>query len=152
MNFLRRRPRSGTTFDMTPMIDVVMQLLIFFMFTNQLAALVRSPVDLPREQGEKEEAARRKPTMVIDVRADGMLLVDSRPVTRAELTQFITTEVTRLGDAANVDVLVRADQTAPARYLNDVARELVRHGVRKWRLGTQEPDERTRSAPPGGSR
>lgn len=141
MNFSKRRARSGTSFDMTPMIDVVMQLLIFFMFTNQLAALVRSPVDLPREQGE-EEKAMQKPSMVIDVRSDGMLLVDSHEVTRDELTQLIKAEVARTGDAGAVDVLVRADQTGPARYLNDVARELVRHGVRRWRLGTQEPDAR----------
>jgi biopolymer transport protein ExbD len=134
---------------MTPMIDVVMQLLIFFMFTSQLAALVRSPVDLPREPGEQESGAR-KPSMVIDVRSDGMLLVDSRYVTRSELTQLIKSEVSRVGDAAVMDVLVRADQTAPARYLNDVARELVRQGVRRWRLGTQEPDGRgARAGGPG---
>lgn len=138
MNFSRRRSHRGVTFDMTPMIDVVMQLLIFFMFTNQLASLVRSPMDLPQEQGE-EESATRKPTMVIDVRADGMLLVDSRPVTRAELTQFIKTEVARQGDPAGVEVLVRADRSGPARFLNDVVRELRRHGIRTLRLGTQEP-------------
>lgn len=151
MNFSRRRPRSGAGFDMTPMIDVVMQLLIFFMFTNQLAAMARSPVDLPKEQGEKDQAAAKKPSMVIDVRADGMLLVDSRQVSRAELTQVIVAEVARAGDAGSLEVLVRADQTAPARYLNDVARELVRHGVRKWKLGTQEPDTRPSKTRSGGS-
>lgn len=141
MNFSKRRSRSGISFDMTPMIDVVMQLLIFFMFTNQLAALVRSPVDLPREQGE-EEKETRKPSMVIDVRSDGALLVDSREVTRDELTQLIKAEVARAADPSMVDVLVRADQAGPSRYVNHVATELVRHGVRKWRLGTQEPDVR----------
>jgi biopolymer transport protein ExbD len=141
MNFSRRRSKRGVVFDMTPMIDVVMQLLIFFMFTNQLASMVRSPVDLPREQGD-EEAATRKPTMVIDIRADGMLLVDSRPVSRADLTQIIKAEVARVGDAAKIDVLVRADRNGPAKYLNDVARELRRQGVRTLPFGVQEPEGR----------
>lgn len=151
MNFSHRRARTIGGFDLTPMIDVVMQLLIFFMFTNQMAAMVRSPVDLPREPGEKEPATR-KPSMVIDVRADGTLLVDSTRVTRGELTELVQAEVARQGSAEGVDVLVRADQTAPARFLNDVARELVRHGVRKWRLGTQEPNERSGAPAPGGAR
>lgn len=145
MNFTKRKRAAGATFDMTPMIDVVMQLLIFFMFTNQMASLVRSPVDLPKEVGETQEADA-KPSMVIDVRADGMLLVDSHPVTREGLTQLIAAEVERAGDPARVDVLIRADQTGPSRYMNDVARELQRHGVRKLRMGTQEPDR----APRGG--
>ena len=149
MNFSQRRRRNTASFDLTPMIDVVMQLLIFFMFTNQMAAMVRSPVDLPREPGEKEPATR-KPSMVIDVRADGVLLVDSTVVTREELTQLVQAEAARHGGGEDVDVLVRADQGAPARYLNDVARELVRHGVRKWRLGTQEPNERARGGSAGG--
>ena len=39
--------------DMTPMIDIVFQLLIFFLVTAQMAQQTRATLDLPKEKGEE---------------------------------------------------------------------------------------------------
>ncbi|MGE3107379.1 MAG: ExbD/TolR family protein [Phycisphaerales bacterium] len=144
--------RKGVgTFDLTPMIDVVMQLLIFFLFTSQFASMARSPMDLPKQSGEEAEA-EVPAELVIDVHADGRAMIESRAVTREELTRAIQAEIARQGDAAAVDVLVRADRVAPARFLNEVANELIRLKVRNWRLGTQDPGgEKPTGGNPGGT-
>ncbi|MCH8037092.1 MAG: biopolymer transporter ExbD, partial [Proteobacteria bacterium] len=41
---------------MTPMIDVVFQLMIFFMYTAQFAQVTRTAIDLPDEAGEEQVA------------------------------------------------------------------------------------------------
>lgn len=139
MKLRRSRSVGVASFDLTPMIDVVMQLLIFFLFTSQFASMARSPMDLPKQAGEEVEEIEQA-AIVIDIQADGQAMIESRPVTREGLTRTLEAEVARVGgDPGGVEVLVRADRTASARHLNDIARELVRLKIRNWRLGTQDP-------------
>lgn len=139
MRLSRTRRRATGSFDLTPMIDVVMQLLIFFLFTSQFAAMARSPMDLPKQAGEDSEVVEAA-AVVIDIQADGQTLIESRRVTREELTRMLQAEIARVGgDPAGVEVLVRADRSASARMLNEIARELIRLRIRNWRLGTQDP-------------
>ena len=53
----RRRKSRLLPVDMTPMIDIVFQLLIFFLTTAQLAQFSRAEMDLPEEAGEQVETA-----------------------------------------------------------------------------------------------
>ncbi len=131
---VRRSPIRA--FDMTPMIDVVLQLIIFFMFTSQFGQVTRSDVELPREAGEEEPETER-PTLVIDLSAAGVLLVEARPMTVERVSRLVSIEVERVGGRAElVDVLIRADRRAPAARLNELATRLSELGVRRWRLGT----------------
>ena len=58
MNFRSRDKQERLLpVDMTPMIDIVFQLLIFFLTTAQLAQFSRAAMDLPQEAGEETEAA-----------------------------------------------------------------------------------------------
>lgn len=136
MNFTRKRRERSDLIDLTPMIDVVMQLIIFFMYTNQFAQVVRTQLDLPKEPGEKRDDPEPA-SIVIDMTANGSLLVEGEPVTRADLLLRVSTEV-RAGEASGKPptVLLRADRSAASKHLNELATELVKLGVRDWRLGT----------------
>jgi len=131
----RRRLRSGTgEFDMTPMIDVVFQLIIFFMYTSQFSALTRSPIDLPTEPGEDDTAETS--AIVVDLRADGDFLVERDIVSFQRVVEMVRLEAVRLGDPTAVELLIRADRSAEARPLNALASRLAEIGVRNWQLGT----------------
>ena len=56
-----RSSARAVNIDMTPMIDIVFQLLIFFLVTSQMAEQTRTELDLPREKGEEsvEQAQAR---------------------------------------------------------------------------------------------
>ncbi len=123
--------------DLTPMIDVVLQLIIFFMFTNQFGQLAHTAVDLPKEAGEQSRDAA-KPSLVIDIEANGGLRLDGRPLQHESLLRVLAREIDRAqGDATRVDVLVRADRAAPAAHLNRLAEDFAARGVRRWRLATE---------------
>lgn len=124
-------------FDMTPMIDVVLQLIIFFMYTTQFSQVVRSEVELPLETGE-EEAVEQTDEIIIDVRADSTYLVAGVETSLDDVIAMVRAEVEASVDEP-VRVLVRADKTAPARPLNELAERLALAGVKSWRLGTERP-------------
>lgn len=146
MTFLARRHRPRHGWDMTPMIDVVLQLIIFFMYTAQFSHLLRSPLDLPAERGERAEA-RAPAAFVVDVLRTGQLVVEREPITLDRLAGMIQLELARAGpDAARVDVLVRAHRDAPAAHLNAIAARLAAIGVRSWRLGTADQPLRPAAA------
>lgn len=124
---------------MTPMVDVVLQLLIFFMFTSQFAQITRTPMDLPEEAGEPQDT-ERPAAIVIDVQADGFMRVSGEPVDLDRLARMVEIEIARRGgDAALVDVMIRADRTAQATYLNRIAERLRAKGVTSWKLASTDP-------------
>lgn len=133
MRRIRHRPTRG--FDLTPMIDVVLQLIIFFMFTSQFGQISRTPVDLPVEPGEG--AAEAHPSLVVDITEAGAYVVDAKPLTFDRVVALVENEIARSGGAQRVVVLVRPDRHATAAALNRLAEELARRGVRRWSMATR---------------
>jgi len=132
-----QRERVGR-FDLTPMIDVTLQLIIFFMFTSQLGQVAHTQVDLPLEPGEKT-VADTPPSFVIDLTGDGRLMLETRPISRAHFLRLVDQEIARTGGADNVSILVRPDRNARAQLLNALALELRERGVRRWKIATTDP-------------
>lgn len=127
--------------DLTPMIDVVLQLIIFFMLTSKFGELRRTEIDLPRQPGERERS-EREPALIVDLTGDGRTLVDSGPVSLLELERIAAAGLARSASPADFDVLIRPDRNAPASELDRVLGRLASIGVTTWKLGTVEPDGR----------
>jgi biopolymer transport protein ExbD len=139
MRFTTRQRARTLEFELTPMIDVVLQLIIFFMVTSQVSRLVRSEVDLPPEPGVAERA-EQEGLFIIDVTADGLIIAESRVITRDRFLGMVRAEIARVNDDPGaVRLLVRADRNAPTRAVNQIARDLADLGIRGWRIGTITP-------------
>jgi biopolymer transport protein ExbD len=123
--------------DLTPMIDVVFQLIIFFMFTSQFGELRRTEIDLPREQGE-EEPVPQQPAMIIDLTGEGDYLFESKPTSLLEIERIAASGVSSESDSNPFDVLVRPDRNAPAVHLDRLLLRLSNVGVKRWKLATVE--------------
>ena len=107
---------------MTPMIDVVFQLLIFFMTIPQVAALTQEPLELPKLKGTEDQ---QQLTLTINVTEAGDLRMGGQPITIAGLVSYLTDELARVGgDASRLTVVVRADERGESR-----ARERSRDGA-----------------------
>jgi biopolymer transport protein ExbD len=133
MRFGRSRSPQKASFDLTPMIDVVLLLIIFFTLTAQFARTQQTPMDLPKEKGEK--APEEKPTaLVIDLNKDGTLSVLGTPTQLSDLTHMVEGEFGRFHE--DLDLTVRAHRECPAAHLNRLAEALAGAGVRNWKLAT----------------
>ena len=139
MRFTRPQGRRVAPFAMTPMVDVVLLLLIFFMFTSQFSQITRTPLDLPKEPGEGVEIDDSA-AIVLDLDKNGQIFVAAQPVDMDRLVRMVEVEIERRGgDVGLVDVLIRADRNAPAEHLNTIARRLRALGIGSWKLGTADP-------------
>ncbi|HVA48390.1 MAG TPA: biopolymer transporter ExbD [Pirellulales bacterium] len=121
----RRRPEEAEM-DMTPMIDVTFQLLIFFMLTNHLAN--PAPTLLPEAVHGRGVDAEGRQAIVIDEHGDYYLGDTIKPEAKATSLDALVDEVRLNARAAGqpLDVIVSAHRSV--KYVR--LRELVE------RLGT----------------
>lgn len=122
--------------DMTPLIDIVFQLLIFFLVTAQMAEVTRAQLDLPKEKGEEADDSD-KAGLTINVLADGSVVVADETLSEAALDRAIEAAIDAAGGADMLKPLVRADRNCDAERLNEVFRRLSSHGLAAIRLATE---------------
>jgi biopolymer transport protein ExbD len=133
MNLGRSRHPHEASFDLTPMIDVVLLLIIFFTMTSQFARTEQKMLDLPKQAGDPTRAVLPA-ALFIDVDKQGDLSLLGVTKSLPEMTKLASEEALRLGEG--LDVVVRADKECPARALNSLAESLAGAGIRHWKLAT----------------
>lgn len=144
MRLSRRQSKQEASFDLTPMIDVVMLLIVFFTLTSQFSRSEQAPLDLPAQRGDtaREKAAN---AVYLDMDRLGRLSTLGQAVDLPALASQIASQTGSKAPAeggakasrhAPVEVVVRADRLCPSMHLSRVAEELSRAGVVRWRLAT----------------
>ncbi len=103
-----RRRRGRTATELTPLIDVVFQLLVFFLLTTTFA-LPAVPLELPGAESARER--READTLVLSITEDGRLFIGDTPLPEDEL-ELVVRE--RLSAPPYERVLIRGD--IGARY------------------------------------
>lgn len=104
-----RKVSGEVGFNMTPMIDVVFQLIIFFLLSSHLSKQEKEvPLPLPSAASGKHEAVDDRPRLTVNVLADGTLLVASRPVTADDLVPLLRERRAAHGD--ELEVRIRGDR------------------------------------------
>lgn len=108
----RRRNNAGVVIDLTPLIDVVFQLLIFFILTTTFENNPSFKVKLPK--ANNADVKQEPKAVVVTVTADGRVEIDGNVVDDAELER-------RLCNAANSDestgVNIRADAATEHQHV-----------------------------------
>ena len=140
MKFVRPHRERQMLLDMTPMIDVVFQLLIFFLTTAQLASLSRADIELPREPGEKNKIAEEA-GLIINVTSAGQLVVAGRDVTVNDIEAMVHERLRTQDDltAQQFRLMIRADRNCDAAHLNALVQRLHSLGVGAARIATSPP-------------
>lgn len=142
MNITRHHRPKEASFDLTPMIDVIFLLIIFFTLTSQFSSTHRTPMDLPREQGEPD-APKEATQLVIDMDQFGAVTLlgqayDLQTLGTVLAGRSFAVEGQTPDDAVEqpVDVVIRADRRCSTAKLNALAQVLLQVGVRRWSLAT----------------
>jgi biopolymer transport protein ExbD len=130
---VKKTPEAG--FDLTPMIDVLLLLIIFFVLSAQFAQAVRKAIPLPDEPGEKATEVGPQ-TLLIDVDREGALSAGGTAIDLEGLLVTLRSQVRQAGSPDKVEAVVRADRDAAAAHLNKVAKALSDTGIRNWKLAT----------------
>jgi len=133
-------PDRVSPIELTPMIDVIFLLIIFFMATAQFAQLSRAELDLPVEEGERDRAADES-GLIINLTQAGEIIVNNRAVTLDQLDRIVSRHISdaRTRQQRDIKLILRADRDAETTLLNGVVRLLQDRGVPAARLATEVP-------------
>lgn len=122
----------GLTFNITPLIDVVFLLNIFFLvatyyITNEPAVAV----DLPGATlAEKEDDVASR--LIVTVRPDGTLSLAGVEISLSDVNREISLMMTEHG-AEQCELRIRADKETPYRFVEPLLLAAARQGVTRVR-------------------
>jgi biopolymer transport protein ExbD len=150
---LRPHRRPPPDINLTPLLDVVFLLLIFFMVSTTFKDEARLRVQLPQAQGEDVPVTDREQIVVVIDRS-GAYYVDDQAVVDQSHETLVRAINGALGDRKPIPVLIQADAQTPHQAVMtamDAAAELglTRIAFSATRAGTKGPD--AKHAKPEGS-
>ncbi len=119
--------RASLRFNITPLIDVVFLLIIFFLVASHLARnSPQAEVNLPDAQRVQAEApAENLVTVTID--SDGRLFLGTQPITVDELDVRLQTLAEE--QAAVPEVRLRGDRDCEFRFIEPILLRCARLGI-----------------------
>ena len=135
MKFRYRQPPPASI-PMAPMIDVVFLLLIFFIVTWQFS---REEMDLDIAVPTQEEGGDPKRVLgeiILNVRADGSVIIWGERKSRPELTQILT-NIARQHE--NQPVRLRGDAKTDFQTIVEVVDTCQKAGIWNISFATQKP-------------
>lgn len=126
MPFIQRSRRLG--FNMTPMIDVVFLLIIFFLVSSHLAKQeAQTKLALPIARSGEDDVATSAKRVTINIGDDGSLSIAGKQTDTAGLADRLSGARSELGQ--EMEVRVRASRLAPWSHVQPVLMECTRQGI-----------------------
>lgn len=119
--------------DLSPMIDCVFILLIFFIvttvFVKEPKVSVNDPAAMTAEQLEKN-------SIIFAVTAENQIFYDGKSIGISGVQQVVRPLMLEKSDPEEAHVIIKGDTTAHAGLVDDVGKECVLGGVPKHRITT----------------
>ena len=118
---MARKPQENPALDMTPMIDVVFELIIFFVVTiKQEDLFTRLNANRPAPSNSSSSSNESDTTVTIEIGrgrdANGVLVYNRREVRRSELDQNLR-EVART--SKKTPIIIKCTSDSPHKALVD---------------------------------
>ena len=113
--------------DLTPMIDIVFLLIVFFMTVASMITAEKKPIDVPVALNSTipEDYGERT---TITVQRDGSLYAGVYDVTLNELRDILVEEKEQNPETR---IFLRADRSAEHQYVNEVMQACAEAGLSK---------------------
>ncbi|MDZ4814949.1 MAG: biopolymer transporter ExbD [Verrucomicrobiota bacterium] len=114
MRFRRQFNHEQVALQLAPMIDVIMFLLVFFLLTWNIARYeTELDIKVPKASASKESHSPFD-TVVINVRKDGVIILNKQQKSPKELLEVLTGLVKQFPNQA---VIIRADEQTEYKFI-----------------------------------
>ena len=154
MNMNKHDPHTDMEMDMTPMIDIVFQLIIFFMLISDMTQKELEDLVLPKAQmADPDKPDPKEIRPVVNILSDGSIFVlgeqyydADAPDDYAALKLYLASMARRMDrEPLNEDnpagpqvpanaLLVRADQSTPFHHIQKVMELCGLQDIQIWKI------------------
>lgn len=132
MSFIKKRARRESLIDISPMMDMVFILLIFFIVTSTFTRETGIDVTKPKASSAKELA---RESILIGITRQGTVHINE---TQVNLSSLQTILKQMMAESPDRPVIIVSDRGAPSGAIVDVLDECNIAKVRKVSISAEE--------------
>jgi biopolymer transport protein ExbD len=122
-----KRPRASLAFNMTPMIDIVFQLVIFFLVASNMARQeIQEELDLPSAMS-RQPTVEQVERIIVNVLPTGEIQMGGQLLSIDQFRRQIADARARLGE--DLEVRIRGDRTVPYRMVEPLMVASAKSGL-----------------------
>jgi biopolymer transport protein ExbD len=134
MDFRTGKRKRGFVLNVTSLIDVMFNLVLFFMVSTTFLSQPAIKLELP--EAKYAEVTRQTP-LVVYVDPDGQVYLNDEPIAISLLGEELKR---KLGDDAEKAVVLKADERVTHGAVIKVLDVLKGSGVKKLTIATRSPE------------
>lgn len=124
--------------NLTPLIDVVFLLLIFFMVSTTFEQQSKLKIDLPEASASKTE--QQPDAVVIAIDARGRYFINDRQLVNSQLDTLKAALQKTVGDKRDTPLVLRADAKTPHQSVVMAMDAAAQLGLTRLSIATLEND------------
>jgi biopolymer transport protein ExbD len=136
--WLRTKKAKGEILDITPLVDLVFLLIIFFLLSTTFNISPGIRLDLPEASSQKIHKERKEITLSVD--QSGVVYVNKEPVDPASLFSRLLASAQEDRDTA---VLIKGDRNAGFGRMIDLLGTVKQSGLHRIAILTQPKKDQT---------
>lgn len=141
MRLPARSRQLGVSVNITPLIDVIFLLIIFFLAASHFVRNEsRDEVALPEASTGEDEEKSSATRLVLTVTGEGQYKVGGGFITLEEVHPLLTDGIAKDGD--QFEVRIRGDKSVPFKVIEPLMVECARAGVSQIKFGTMPGESR----------
>jgi len=140
MRAFRKRPWAGLTVDMTPLIDVVFLIIIFFIILINFSEMHLHNVRLPKADEAHPSRVTEDAKVTITVKGRDVIFLERQKLQVRDLSALLRKSH---ADPAKLTIQIRANENVPYEIIRQIMLELAHSGIAKVEFSAwQETPER----------
>ncbi|MCP4412463.1 MAG: biopolymer transporter ExbD [Gammaproteobacteria bacterium] len=136
---LHNSKNKDITVNITPLIDVVFLLLIFFMVSTSFTRETQIEIELPKASGEQLDIAHEVVEISIDT--EGNFYVNKKPLINGQL-ETLRKAILKLSDGdTTLPLIISADAKAPYQSVVIAMDAAGQEGFTNLQMATRRPTD-----------
>jgi biopolymer transport protein ExbD len=128
MRTFRKRPWAGLSVDLTPLIDVIFLIIIFFIIMINFSEMHLHNVKLPKADEARRSRVAEDAKLPITIKTHDVILFERKRIQVSDLPAALRT---KHADPARLTIQIRANENVPYEVIKQIMVELAHAGVAK---------------------
>jgi biopolymer transport protein ExbD len=138
MKFNSTTPVEEVNINLTPLIDVVFLLLIFFMVSTTFDTTSQLKIELPK--ASQNDAIKPKQPLYLVINAKGSFFLNARELS-SQKSEALSIALRRVLEGSDRPVVIQSDAGSPVQSLVTAMDVVARLGLTQVSIATTRPIE-----------